>query len=440
MTVHRVAVLALDGITPIDLAIPTQIFSARRETPYEMTLCALDAKVGTTAGFALVAGGGLEQVSAADTVIVPGFAPIVRPPEPVLAALAGAHGRGRRVVSICTGAFALAAADLLDGLHATTHWKHIEELERDFPAVTVDRDVLYVDEGDVLTSAGVCCGIDLCLHIVRRDLGAGIANEIARGLVAAPHRDGGQAQYVPAPVAVAGEASLSATRGWALQRLEEPLTLRVLARHAGLSQRTFMRRFAEETGTTPLRWLLNARLSRARELLETTDHPVDRLGAHPCGDHRLSPASAGRRPADGRNPRRPPRRLRHPVVGHTRRRGTPPHRPRPDHSARRARRARRRTDVHEAGRAVREGARVPVATGMSLLHDGYIGIYAISTRMEHRKRGYGRQMMQHIMHHGHEAGAHAANLRSSVMGYSLYSSMGFHLAENWITLSPGSSS
>ncbi|MDF3287771.1 GlxA family transcriptional regulator [Streptomyces silvisoli] len=282
MTVHRVAVLALDGVTPLDLAIPTQIFNARPETPYEMTLCALDAKVATTAGFALVAGGGLEQVRVADTVIVPGFEPISRVPDAVLDALAEARDGRRRVVSICTGAFALAAAGVLDGLHATTHWKHIEELERDFPAVTVDRDVLYVDEGDVLTSAGVCCGIDLCLHIVRRDLGAVVANQIARGLVAAPHRDGGQAQYVPAPVAVAGEASLSTTRGWALQRLEEPLTLPVLARHAGLSQRTFIRRFTEETGTTPLRWLLNARISRARELLETTDHPVDRV-ARDCG-------------------------------------------------------------------------------------------------------------------------------------------------------------
>ncbi|MFB7667103.1 GlxA family transcriptional regulator [Kitasatospora sp. NPDC056138] len=282
MAVHRVAVLALDGVTPLDLAIPTQIFNARPETPYEMTVCALDAQVTTSAGFALIAGGDLEQVRVADTVIVPGFEPILQLPNAVLDALAEARDRGRRVVSICTGAFALAAAGVLDGLHATTHWKHIEELERDFPAITVDRDVLYVDEGDVLTSAGVCCGIDLCLHIVRRDLGAVVANQIARGLVAAPHRDGGQAQYVPAPVAVTGEASLSTTRGWALQRLEEPLTLPVLARHAGLSQRTFIRRFAEETGTTPLRWLLNARISLARELLETTNHPVDRV-ARDCG-------------------------------------------------------------------------------------------------------------------------------------------------------------
>ncbi|MFJ9843524.1 GlxA family transcriptional regulator [Kitasatospora sp. NPDC101155] len=282
MAVHRVAVLALDGVTPLDLAIPAQIFTTRPETPYEMTLCALDAKVATSAGFALVADGGLEQVRAADTVIVPGFEPTLPLPDAVLDALAEARDRGKRVVSICTGAFALAAAGVLDGLHATTHWKHIDEFERGFPAVTVDRDVLYVDEGDVLTSAGVCCGIDLCLHIVRRDLGAEVANQIARALVAAPHRDGGQAQYVPAPVAVAGEASLSGTRGWALQRLGEPLTLRVLARHAGLSQRTFMRRFTEETGTTPLQWVLNARLGRAREMLETTECSVDQV-ARDCG-------------------------------------------------------------------------------------------------------------------------------------------------------------
>ncbi|MFF9639966.1 GlxA family transcriptional regulator [Kitasatospora aureofaciens] len=282
MALHRVAVLALDGVTPLDLAIPAQIFNARPETPYEMTLCALDARVATSAGFALVADGGLDEVRAADTVIVPGFEPLLPLPDAVLDALAEARDGGRRVVSICTGAFALAAAGVLDGLHATTHWKHIDEFERAFPAVTVDRDVLYVDEGEVLTSAGVCCGIDLCLHIVRRDLGAEAANQLARGLVAAPHRDGGQAQYVPAPVAVAGEASLSGTRGWALQRLGEPLTLRVLARHAGVSQRTFMRRFTEETGTTPLQWLLNARLGRAREMLETTKLSVDQV-ARDCG-------------------------------------------------------------------------------------------------------------------------------------------------------------
>ncbi|WP_328608460.1 helix-turn-helix domain-containing protein [Amycolatopsis sp. NBC_00345] len=282
MTAHRIAILALDGVMPLDLAIPAQIFSTRPETPYEMTVCAVDAKVRTTGGFTVVTEGGLESVRAADTVIVPGSDPPCRQPEAMLAALAEAHERGKRVVSICTGAFALAAAGVLDGRHATTHWQYIDDFERDFPAVSVDRDVLYVDEGDVLTSAGVCCGIDLCLHIVRRDLGATVANRIARGLVAAPHREGGQAQYVPAPVAAAGDASLSDTREWALQRLGEQVTLRELARHAGVSPRTLMRRFTEETGTTPLQWLLNARLGRARELLETTDHPMDRV-ARDCG-------------------------------------------------------------------------------------------------------------------------------------------------------------
>ncbi|MFE1764640.1 GlxA family transcriptional regulator [Streptomyces angustmyceticus] len=282
MTAHRIAILALDGVMPLDLAIPAQIFATRPETPYETTVCTPAATVHTTGAFTVHAEGDLEQVRAADTVIVPGTQPPRRPPEAVLAALAEAHERGKRMVSICTGAFALAAAGVLDGLHATTHWQYIEDFARDFPAVTVDRDVLYVDEGNVLTSAGVCCGIDLCLHIVRRDLGAVVANRIARGLVAAPHREGGQAQYVPAPVAVAGDASLSGTREWALQRLGEPVTLRQLARHAGISQRTLMRRFTEETGTTPLQWLLHARLGRARELLETTDHPVERV-AQDCG-------------------------------------------------------------------------------------------------------------------------------------------------------------
>ncbi|WP_275291886.1 helix-turn-helix domain-containing protein [Amycolatopsis sp. La24] len=282
MKAHRIAILALDGIMPLDLAIPAQIFSARPETPYETTVCTFGASTHTAGGFAVVAEGSLEQVRSADTVIVPGSEPPCWPSEAVLAALAEAHEQGKRIVSICTGAFALAAAGVLDGLRATTHWQYIDEFEREFPAVSVDRDVLYVDEGDVLTSAGVCCGIDLCLHIVRRDLGAVVANRIARGLVAAPHREGGQAQYVPAPVPLAGDAALSDTRDWALQRLGEQISLRQLAQHAGLSQRTLIRRFAEETGTTPLQWLLDARLGRARELLETTDQPMD-LVARECG-------------------------------------------------------------------------------------------------------------------------------------------------------------
>lgn len=282
MRPHRVAVLALDGVTPLDLAIPMQIFNARPETSYDVTLCAERPQVTTTAGFTLNAPGGLEQLLAADTVIVPGCASRERPPDAVVEVLVRARRRGLRLASICTGAFALAATGVLDGLRVTTHWQHVDELEQNYPSLTVERDVLYVDEGDVLTSAGVCCGIDLCLHIVRRDFGALVANQVARGLVAPPHRDGGQKQFVPAAVPPADGASLAATRDWALQRLDQPVTLGLLARHAGLSQRTLIRRFAEETGASPLQWLLNARIGRARELLECTQLSMERV-AQACG-------------------------------------------------------------------------------------------------------------------------------------------------------------
>lgn len=181
------------------------------------------------------------------------------------------------MASICTGAFALAAAGLLDGRRATTHWQHLGELEAQFPFVQIDRDVLYVDNGSVLTAAGMCCGIDLCLHLVMRDLGATTANRVARALVAPPHREGGQAQFVPAAVAVVGESSLAATRAWGLNHLADPITVSEMAKHARMSVRTFMRRFSDETGTTPLQWLVNARITAARELLETTDYSIDRV-------------------------------------------------------------------------------------------------------------------------------------------------------------------
>ena len=287
MGVHRVAVLALDGMTPLDMAIPLQVFGSRAQSAYEVSVCGPTDSVSAAGGFALALSGGLDVLSAADMVIVPGFDPgYASPREPlpalVIEALVTARDRGRRVVSICTGAFALAEAGLLDGLHATTHWQHTDELEQRYPAVQVERDVLYVDEGEILTSAGVYCGIDLCLHIVRRDLGAAVANEIARRMVAAPHREGGQAQYVPAPVADAGDTALADTRAWALQHLDEPLTVTRLASHAAMSERSFLRRFVEETGTTPLQWLVGARLGLARELRETTDYSID-VVAHDCG-------------------------------------------------------------------------------------------------------------------------------------------------------------
>jgi len=278
MDIHRIAVIALDGVKALDLAIPMDVFTVDPEVPYELRVCGVSDRVRTASGLTLAVDHGLKIAREADTVIVPGYQPVDQPvPPAVVDALVTSLARGARVSSICTGAFALAAAGILDGRRATTHWQHIDELAAQFPSVQIDRDVLYVDNGNVLTSAGMCCGIDMCLHIVMRDLGAATANRVARALVAPPHRDGGQAQYVPAAVAVAGDASLAATRAWALGHVADPITVSEMARHAGMSMRTFMRRFTEETGTTPLQWLVNARITAARELLETTDYSIDRV-------------------------------------------------------------------------------------------------------------------------------------------------------------------
>ncbi len=279
------AVLVLEDVLPLDLGIPAQVFTGVPGDPYELTLCGrTSGPVPTAAGFAVTVAAGLEALGEADTVVVPGYTTHLRkPPQDVLAALAEAHAGGRRLVSICTGAFALAAAGILDGRKATTHWKHADELTARYPRVTVDPRVLYLDEGQVLTSAGVAAGIDLCLHLVRRDLGASTANQVARSLVSAPHREGGQAQYIkrPLPSETPG-VTLAPTRTWALTHLQEPLTVPLLAAHAHMAPRTFARRFVSETGTPPLRWLLAARLDRARELLESTDLAVDQV-ADRCG-------------------------------------------------------------------------------------------------------------------------------------------------------------
>nr|WP_042179625.1 helix-turn-helix domain-containing protein [Kibdelosporangium sp. MJ126-NF4]CEL13924.1 Transcriptional regulator, AraC family [Kibdelosporangium sp. MJ126-NF4]CTQ88291.1 Transcriptional regulator, AraC family [Kibdelosporangium sp. MJ126-NF4] len=283
MAVHRVAILVLDRVIPFDLGIPVLVFEQRQFTPYRMTLCAeTPGDVMTTAGFTVRVNGGLHVARRADTIIVPGYAPDARPTPAVSNLLARAHDRGKRIVSICTGAFALAAAGVLDGRKATTHWRHADRLAEEFPRVRVDRDALYIDEGTVLTSAGVAAGIDLCLHIVRTDLGSRIANDIARDIVAAPHRGGGQSQYIERSVPPERGTSLSATRAWALGRLQRPLTVADLARHAGLSERTLARRFVAETGVSPLQWLLAARIDLARELLEREDLSVAQI-ANRCG-------------------------------------------------------------------------------------------------------------------------------------------------------------
>ncbi|WP_026874343.1 helix-turn-helix domain-containing protein [Jiangella gansuensis] len=284
MSRHEVVVLALEAVVPLDLSIPAQVFADRHPTPYRVTVCAATpGDVVTTAGFSLRVAGDLSTLQLADTVVVPGFWPhTTSPGDAVLEALAAAHRRGARLISICTGAFALAAAGVLDGRTATTHWRYADQLAEFRPSVAVNRNALYVDEGDVLTSAGVAAGIDLCLHVVRRDLGSGIANSIARDTVAAPHREGGQSQFVERWLPPARGTSLAATRAWASTQLHRPLAVADLARHAGLSERTLGRRFVAETGVSPLRWLLAARIDLARELLERDDLSIEQI-ADRCG-------------------------------------------------------------------------------------------------------------------------------------------------------------
>jgi AraC family transcriptional activator FtrA len=268
--------------------VPVQVFGYPRADlgvqRYRMTVCgARRGAVPTAGGFAVAVNRGLEALAGAHTIVVPGIDDLDAPvPPAVCRALADAHARGARLVSICTGAFVLAAAGLLDGRRATTHWVDVPAFRARFPRVACDPEVLYVDEGSILTSAGVAAGIDLCLHVVRADYGAAVANAVARRLVVPAHRSGGQAQYVTRPVAAPDARALDATRAWALTRLGEPLTVGHLAAHAGVPVRTFARRFAAETGTSPLQWLLRERLAAAQQRLETSNEPVGRVAAA-CG-------------------------------------------------------------------------------------------------------------------------------------------------------------
>ncbi|MYW61083.1 MULTISPECIES: GlxA family transcriptional regulator [unclassified Streptomyces] len=279
---HRVAVLVLEGAKPLDVGIPAQVFTTRASMPYEVRVCgAAPGLVAGGDGLAYHVGHGLSALGWADIVFVPGYRHPDRedPPAAVVAALVGAHERGARLAAISTGAFALAATGLLDGRRATTHWHYTRALAARYPLVQVDENVLFVDEGTVLTSAGAASGIDLCLHILRGDLGVAASNHAARRLVAAPYRSGGQAQYVPRSVPEPLGERFADTREWALYRLGEPLTLDLLARQAGVSARTFSRRFVEETGYTPMQWVMRARLDLARELLERSERGVEQIAA-----------------------------------------------------------------------------------------------------------------------------------------------------------------
>ncbi|WP_406304390.1 helix-turn-helix domain-containing protein [Streptomyces sp. NBC_00885] len=284
---HRVVVLALTGLLPFELGIPHRIFGRAKDADglplYEIVTCSLrPGPVRTEADFDIHVEHGPEILATADTVVIPAsyeLGPVYeegRLTEELADALA--HVRpGTRMVSICTGGYVLAAAGYLDGRPATTHWSSAEHFQRLFPSVRVDADVLFIDDGDVLTSAGVAAGIDLCLHIVRRDHGTAVANDVARRTVVPPHRDGGQAQYIHRPVPEPQLATTTGARAWALSRLHEPIQLRDMADQESMSVRTFTRRFREEAGISPGQWLTRQRVERARHLLESTDLSVDQV-------------------------------------------------------------------------------------------------------------------------------------------------------------------
>ncbi|MFC4021438.1 transcriptional regulator FtrA [Micromonospora sp. GCM10011542] len=281
---HRVAVLAYPGMSVFETGIVTEVFGLPRPEFdvdwYDLVVCAeRPGPVPVVGGASLHTPYGLSELAAARTVIVPGVPDVTADPSPELVtALRRAHRSGARIMSICSGAFALAGAGLLDGRRATTHWRYAELLAHRYPRVDVDPDVLYLDDGDLLTSAGSAAGLDLCVHVIRRDHGAAIANAVARRLVIPPHRDGGQAQFVEAPVtADPDDDRIAGSIGWALAHLADPLTVARLAGQAHMSPRTYLRHFARATGTSPIRWLIDQRVRASLALLEETDAPVEQI-------------------------------------------------------------------------------------------------------------------------------------------------------------------
>ncbi|MGH8081315.1 MAG: helix-turn-helix domain-containing protein [Lysobacter sp.] len=284
-SLSRLAVVAFDRISPFHLSVPCLVFENRDlgDLPAaELRVCAAETgPIQTRAGFSIAARHGLKALSWADTVIVPSWRDAdERPPEALLQALRRAHERGASIVGLCLGAYVLAEAGLLDGRRATTHWSWSEHFAARYPQIELQRDVLYVDDGRITTSAGTAAALDCCLHLLRRRHGAEIANRVARRLVVAPHRQGGQAQYIEHPLpASAQDDRLAAVLSWALAHLDEPHSLDGLAERALMSRRTFTRRFRDSTGTTVGEWLAGQRLTRAQRLLETSDHGLDAIAA-----------------------------------------------------------------------------------------------------------------------------------------------------------------
>lgn len=275
-----IALAATEGMLHFELAMACEVFvrdpSGLADPWYDLVVCGPGpVRIGT---FLVDPDDGLDRLARADTVIIPAVEDIdADVPSDLLDAVRAAHEAGARMVSLCTGAFVLAAAGVLDGLHATTHWAHTEALAARYPRVKVDPDVLYVDNGNVLASAGKAAAIDLCLHLIRRDHGSTVANAVARRLVVPPHRAGGQAQFVTTPVPARDDHPLANLLPWAMERLNRPLTVEDLARQANMSSRNLARHFKSVTGTTPLHWLSTQRIRRAQELLENTDNSIDAI-------------------------------------------------------------------------------------------------------------------------------------------------------------------
>lgn len=286
VSAHRVAAIVYDHLCTFEFSIVREVLGRYRIVQgagYELqTAAAEPGPLRTNMGLVVEADCGLELLERADTVVVPGWRQPRDIPPALVRALAAAHGRGARMVSICGGAFALAEAGILDGRRATTHWHSAGDLAKRFPAVKVDADVLYVDEGNVLTSAGASAGMDLCLHIVRKDYGAEVANTVARLLVVPFHRGGSQAQYVPWPVPSDRRTRIAPVLDWIRASLAKDLTVLALSRRANMSPRTFVRHFIKTMGMAPGQWILNERLALARNLLESSTASIDDV-ARSCG-------------------------------------------------------------------------------------------------------------------------------------------------------------
>jgi transcriptional regulator GlxA family with amidase domain len=278
---HSVAVAVTPGAPLFETSVAFEVFGMSPPDGvavwYEVRACAVgNGPIRLASGFVLDGHHGIDDLVGADTVIVPA-APELEAPPALAEAVRTAHDRGARLASICSGAFVLAAAGLLDGRRATTHWRYAAELARRHPSIVVDPAVLYVEDGGIFTSAGTAAGLDLCLELVRRDHGAAAANAVARRLVVPPHRDGGQAQYVATAVPTGDQLGIAPLLEWALGRIDRPITVADLAAQAHMSPRTLVRRFGDATGTTPLRWLTMQRIRLAQQLLETTEIPVERV-------------------------------------------------------------------------------------------------------------------------------------------------------------------